>query len=165
MELLEEEGFDREVLSKIHSPIGLKIGALTPAEIAVSICAQLVSYRRLVLGQKEDRALEQTNVNMDLLRFLARSTEPKAMMLVLESKGSTPVKPGAMMGIDGMGTTYGTIGGGCGEAEVISRARDILGSGAREVISVDMTNDMAAEEGMVCGGTMRVLIEDVPCGT
>lgn len=165
LKLLEEDGFDRQALSKIHAPIGLKIGGTTPAEIAVSICAQLVSHRSLLPGQKARGALAQTNVNMDMLQFLARSTEPKVMMLVLESKGSTPVKAGAMMAVDDIGTTYGTIGGGCGEAAVISRARDIIGTGTREVISVDMTNDMAAEEGMVCGGTMRVLIEDVPDGT
>ena len=60
-----------------------------------------------------------------------------------------------------MQTGYGTIGGGCSEADVISRARRIIGTGRSAVVEVDMSNDMAAEEGMVCGGHMHVLIEDI----
>lgn len=159
--LLEEEGFSREAIAHIHAPIGLKIGAVTTTEIAVSICAELVAHRRKMPERKAGAALAQADVNLDLLRFLAEGPEPRAMMLVLDSKGSTPAKPGAMMAADCIGTTYGTIGGGCGEAAVISRAREIIGSGVSDIIDVDMTNDMAAEEGMVCGGTMRVLIEDI----
>ena len=43
---------------------------------------------------------------------------------------------------------------------VLKRARKIIGTGVSCVIEIDMTNDVAADEGMVCGGTMRVLIED-----
>ena len=42
----------------------------------------------------------------------------------------------------------------------MQRARKIIGTGGSCVIEIDMTNDVAADEGMVCGGTMRVLIED-----
>jgi xanthine dehydrogenase accessory factor len=43
---LHERGVSREELAKVHAPIGLEIGALTPAEIAVSIMAELVAVRR-----------------------------------------------------------------------------------------------------------------------
>ncbi|MBI3977496.1 MAG: XdhC family protein [Chloroflexi bacterium] len=43
---LEDEGFPREVLQRIATPIGIDIGAETPAEIAVSIFAEIVHYRR-----------------------------------------------------------------------------------------------------------------------
>lgn len=43
---LVEEGVPREALSRVHAPIGLEIGAQTPAEIAVSILAQMISRRR-----------------------------------------------------------------------------------------------------------------------
>ncbi|MEO1519841.1 MAG: XdhC family protein [Cyanobacteria bacterium J06633_2] len=42
----EKNGIDREFLQHIHAPIGLEIGALTPEEIAVSICAELIQKRR-----------------------------------------------------------------------------------------------------------------------
>lgn len=44
-EKLSQEGFSREELDRVISPVGLKIGGDTPAEIAVSIAAQLVSVR------------------------------------------------------------------------------------------------------------------------
>jgi xanthine dehydrogenase accessory factor len=37
----------------------------------------------------------------------------------------------------------------------------VIGTGQRRCVSVDMSNDTAEEEGMVCGGRMKVLIEDV----
>jgi xanthine dehydrogenase accessory factor len=42
----EGEGVTAEALARVYSPIGLAIGAKTPAEIAVSIAAQLVGVRR-----------------------------------------------------------------------------------------------------------------------
>ena len=55
----------------------------------------------------------------------------------------------------------GTIGGGCSEAAVMVRARKIMGTGNACIVEIDMTNEVAESEGMVCGGTMRVLLEDV----
>ncbi len=43
---LEEEGVPREKLDKVHSPIGLDIGAVTPGEIALAILAEIVGYER-----------------------------------------------------------------------------------------------------------------------
>jgi len=45
-EQLLSEGFSEEELKRVHSPIGLPIGAETPAEIAVSIVAELIKVRR-----------------------------------------------------------------------------------------------------------------------
>jgi xanthine dehydrogenase accessory factor len=43
---LIEEGLPTECLERVHSPIGFDIGAVTPAEIAVSILAELIAVRR-----------------------------------------------------------------------------------------------------------------------
>ena len=43
---LLEEGMPQECLTRVHAPIGLDIGAVTPAEIAISIMAELVAIRR-----------------------------------------------------------------------------------------------------------------------
>ncbi|MCF8143882.1 MAG: XdhC family protein [Deltaproteobacteria bacterium] len=45
-EALSAEGFTQEDLDRVHSPIGIEIGAETPAEIAVSIVAELIQVRR-----------------------------------------------------------------------------------------------------------------------
>jgi xanthine dehydrogenase accessory factor len=44
--LLAERGMPRELLDRIHAPVGLTIGADTPAEIAISVVAQMVAVRR-----------------------------------------------------------------------------------------------------------------------
>lgn len=161
LDVLAGEGFSTDLLARIHTPIGLKINAQTPAEIAISICAEMIAERRKYVRKGEDISLDQTNTDYSMLHFLAENTEPKAMVLVLSSTGSTPVKPGAMMAVDYLGKGYGTIGGGCSEAAVMGRARKIMGTGESCIVEIDMTNDVAAEEGMVCGGTMRILLEDV----
>jgi len=43
---LEKEGYSREEFARVHAPVGLEIGALTPEEIAVSITAELIAVRR-----------------------------------------------------------------------------------------------------------------------
>lgn len=45
-DLLLHEGMPPECLARIHAPIGFEIGAITPAEIAVSILAELIAVRR-----------------------------------------------------------------------------------------------------------------------
>lgn len=48
---LQQQGISPSLLQQIHAPIGLSIGALTPEEIAVSICAELIQVRRGGTGQ------------------------------------------------------------------------------------------------------------------
>ena len=43
---LEKEGFSPEKFERVHAPVGLDIGALTPEEIAISITAELIAVRR-----------------------------------------------------------------------------------------------------------------------
>ena len=43
---LRTEGMSSECLERLHAPIGLEIGAVTPAEIAISILAELIAVRR-----------------------------------------------------------------------------------------------------------------------
>jgi len=160
---LAEEGYDEKALLRIHAPIGLPIGAVTPAEIAVSICAQLVEHRH-ELPRENGEALTQQNTDLGMLRFLALDKGPKAVCVVLDSDNSTPVKSGAMMACDALGHSYGTIGGGAGEAAALTRARSVIGTGGSCVMEVDMTGDAAAEDGLVCGGTMQVFIRDIGSG-
>ena len=163
-EILRQEGYPQEKNDALHSPIGLKIGGITPAEIGLSICAELVQERSRNYIKDGIEYLEQTNCDIKTLDYLANSDEPRAFIMAIDSEGSTPAKPGAIMAINRFGKTYGTVGGGCSEASVIGRARKIIGTGKSDVVEVDMTNEVAAEMGMVCGGTLWVYIEDLKEG-
>ena len=160
MRLLEEEGYSPEALGAVQAPIGLDINALTTREIAFSIAAQLIQFRRKDQPRHGGTDLVTQDVDLSLLEFLAADDRPKALLTVLETYGSTPVKAGAMMAVDRLRRSAGTIGGGCSENAVMQDALRVIGSGGQRVVTVDMSGEVAAEEGMVCGGQMKVLICD-----
>ncbi|AFM40895.1 xanthine and CO dehydrogenases maturation factor, XdhC/CoxF family [Desulfosporosinus acidiphilus SJ4] len=82
-----------------------------------------------------------------------------ALITICSVLGSTPRKPGTKMLVFPDGTTVGTIGGGCGEAEARREALNVLTSRKTKLHSLNMTADLAQDEGMVCGGLMGLLIE------
>lgn len=162
LNLLEEEGFSRDTLDKIHTPIGVAINALTVKEIAISIIAELIQCRRQNTNRRsKEKILTAEDIDLPLLEFLAHNKTPMALLTVYESSGSTPVKSGSMMALDQNYQTAGTIGGGCSENAVMMDAYRLIGTGGRRCVKIDMSNDVAEEEGMVCGGSMKVLIEDI----
>lgn len=160
--LLEEEGFSRDLLEQLHAPIGVEIGALTVKEIAISIVAELIQARRAGASESaEETKLAAEEIDLPLIQTLALDPTPKALMIVYETGGSTPVKSGAMMAIDKNNRSYGTIGGGCSENAVRLAAYRMIGTGQRRSVRIDLSNDVAEDAGMVCGGWMKVLIQDV----
>lgn len=160
-DMLEEEGFSREKMDRICTPIGLAIGAVTPAEIAISILAELVAYRRLPEHGKDGaRLCCDSDVERAILDYLAHNAEPKAVVTVIATRGSTPREAGAKMAVDPYGRVTGSIGGGCSESAVTWDAVRLIGTGRYRVQEIDLSGDVAESDGMVCGGRMWVLIED-----
>jgi len=94
----------------------------------------------------------------EALRVLERG-KPFVLATVVNVRGSTPREVGAKMIVRDDGQ-FGTIGGGCGEAEVFRKARVLLedGSGAR-LAEVDLTGDFDQQEIGTCGGIMDVFID------
>ena len=82
-------------------------------------------------------------------------------MTVVATEGSTPQKPGAKMVVYADGRIVGTIGGGCVEAEMTWRARQVIESRRVEMASYELTPDQAGDDGLVCGGRMQVFIEPI----
>ena len=158
-ETLLEEGYDPERLARLKSPIGLPIGGVTPEEIAISIMAEIIQVKRL--SREDKRVKNRSDLDFDVLSRLAEETdEPKAVVTVISSQGSSPRGAGAKMIVYRDGRILGSIGGGCSEAAVLGEARSLIGTGKYKVIHVDLTGDAAEDEGMVCGGIMDVLVED-----
>jgi len=160
MEMLAEEGYSTERMQEICTPIGLNIGAVTPQEIAVSILAELIAYKRLPEHADGTRCCCDSDMELSTLRYLAENHDPKAIVTVIETKGSTPREAGAKMAVSPLGQVTGSIGGGCSEGAVIRDAVRIIGTGRYMTVDIDLTGDVAESDGMVCGGTMKVLIQD-----
>src|SRR5271165_6357437 len=96
----------------------------------------------------------------EALRTLERG-QPFALATVVNVRGSTPREVGAKMIVREDGQ-FGTIGGGCGEAEVFRKARVLLEEkndrGAR-LAEVDLTGDFDQREIGTCGGIMDVFVD------
>ena len=89
-------------------------------------------------------------------------TIPVAVATVVRVRGSVPRELGTKMIIHPLGQHYGTIGGGCGEADVIKAGLDVIDSGRPQLVEVDLTEDITMESLGVCGGIMDVYIEQWP---
>ena len=84
------------------------------------------------------------------------------MATVISSSGSTPVPPGAKMLLrERGGPPLGSVGGGCVEADVVDAARKPLGPGGTCLIRRFTLTEDDIESGMLCGGTIDILIEQV----
>jgi xanthine dehydrogenase accessory factor len=101
----------------------------------------------------------QDEVFSEIERALAEST-PLVVATVAATRGSTPRKPGAKMAVRPDGSFHGTIGGGCGEAEVWQAAMNVLDNGVPQLVVVDLTESPEGED-KICGGIMEVFVERV----
>jgi len=84
-----------------------------------------------------------------------------ALATIVATKGSTPRKVGARLVVDPLEGLTGTVGGGCGEGEVIEAARRVIETGRPERVQVDLTEDFLSWSPAVCGGVMDVFVEVV----
>jgi xanthine dehydrogenase accessory factor len=82
-----------------------------------------------------------------------------ALATVVRTLGSTPQVVGAKLILDDLDRLAGTLGGGCVEADAIGAARDVLAQGGRTLRAYELTEDLAWNTGLVCGGTMWILAE------
>jgi len=154
-----------DTLERLYAPIGLPIGSVTPEEIALSIMAEIVKVKRLGPDGTRKKVAQESGVDPQLFRWLATSREnPVALITIVATRGSTPRETGAKMAVAATGETIGSIGGGCAEAEVIARARNVIDTGGYHLMEIDLSGT-AEKDGMVCGGVMTVLIEHMGKGT
>jgi xanthine dehydrogenase accessory factor len=97
-----------------------------------------------VLYQKLDTMLTETAV---------------AVATIIRVRGSVPREVGTKMIIHPLGQHYGTIGGGCGEADVIRAGLDVIETNRPQLVEVDLTEDISMQSLGVCGGIMDVYVE------
>ena len=88
--------------------------------------------------------------------------EPCVMVTVIQTEGSTPQKPGAKLLVRADGSGVGTLGGGCVEGDIWFAAKMLLrGGGPAEVRDYELTEEIAARDGLICGGTMHFLLDPI----
>ena len=89
-----------------------------------------------------------------------RDGRPCVLATVVRTKGSTPQKAGAMLLVRDDGSGLGTLGGGCVEGDIWFAAQEMLRQeGGPEFKDYYLNEDIAARDGLVCGGTMYFYLE------
>ena len=84
-----------------------------------------------------------------------------ALATVVQTWGSSPRPAGSHMAINDRAEFVGSVSGGCIEGAVIDAAREVMASGQSKTLEFGVTNDMAWEVGLACGGKVRVFVEAV----
>src|SRR5512139_1301503 len=85
--------------------------------------------------------------------------EGAALVTIVSAQGSTPQRVGARMLVFADGRTIGTIGGGCYENDAAGKARESIRTRKAGVARYDLSDALAEENGLICGGRMDVFIE------
>jgi len=85
--------------------------------------------------------------------------ETVALATIVKRKGSVPREVGAKMLVQRGGAISGTVGGGCGEAEVWRGALNAIDTARPATVQVDLTEEIVMESQGVCGGTFDVFIQ------
>jgi xanthine dehydrogenase accessory factor len=84
-----------------------------------------------------------------------------ALATVIKTKGSTPREAGSKLLIRSDGTIAGSIGGGRLEATICREAVNVIKEANPKVLHFNLTEEEAAGDGMLCGGTMDIFIEPI----
>lgn len=93
---------------------------------------------------------------------LLEKGDPIVVATVIRTKGSTPQKPGSKLLVRKDGSGVGTLGGGCVEGDIWFAAKELLKRGGQaQYREYQLNEDLAARDGLVCGGTMYFLIDPV----
>lgn len=95
------------------------------------------------------------------LRTAAAEGRDVVLATVVDARGSTPRRAGSKMLIDPAEGLIGTIGGGCGEADVLEIAEDVSRTGEPRIVRVELMDDVDSWSPAVCGGIMDVFVEPV----
>lgn len=84
-----------------------------------------------------------------------------ALATVIETWGSAPRPVGSQLAIRDDATFVGSVSGGCIEGDVVTRALETLETGKTDLLEYGVSDAMAWEVGLACGGRIRVMVEPV----
>ena len=98
--------------------------------------------------------------NNSLRRWLEGRQRVVAATLV-EVIGSAPLNPGAVMLVDSVGQIEGSVTGGCVEGALVEEARRVFAGGPPRILTFGISDDLAGDVGLMCGGTVRILVAEI----
>ncbi|CAA9577394.1 MAG: Xanthine and CO dehydrogenases maturation factor, XdhC/CoxF family [uncultured Thermomicrobiales bacterium] len=84
-----------------------------------------------------------------------------AVATVVKVEGSAPRPVGAALAVSDAGDLAGSVSGGCVETAVFEEAQEVLRTGTPRLLRYGITDEMAWDVGLACGGTIEVFVEPV----
>ena len=84
-----------------------------------------------------------------------------ALATVVQTWGSSPRQPGSQLAVNDQSAFVGSVSGGCIEGAVVHEALQTIADGKVRVLEFGVTNEMAWEVGLACGGRIRIFVERV----
>ena len=82
-----------------------------------------------------------------------------ALATVIATWGSSPRPVGSQLAVDERGRMVGSVSGGCIEGAVMHEAQGVMAGGGTKLLEYGVTDEMAWEVGLACGGAVRVYVE------
>jgi xanthine dehydrogenase accessory factor len=101
-------------------------------------------------------------IMQDLYVEIVKALEKRekcVLATLINRVGSAPRAVGAKYLVRGDGTSVGSIGGGCVEAEVWQEAQKVMETGKGRILHFELTSEQLAEGGLICGGNIDIFIE------
>jgi xanthine/CO dehydrogenase XdhC/CoxF family maturation factor len=90
-----------------------------------------------------------------------RAGQKAALATVVKTWGSSPRPAGSHMAINEDGDFVGSVSGGCIEGAVIEAARGVIAGGTATKLEFGVSDEMAWDVGLACGGRVQVYLESV----
>ncbi|MEH6754218.1 MAG: XdhC family protein [Alphaproteobacteria bacterium] len=90
-----------------------------------------------------------------------QSGKSVAIATVVSTWGSSPRPTGSQLAVDEDGNMVGSVSGGCIEGAVVHEARGVMEDGKPRLLDFGVTDEMAWEVGLACGGKVEVWVERV----
>ena len=82
-----------------------------------------------------------------------------ALATVVETWGSSPRPVGSQLLIDSDNNMVGSVSAGCVEGAVVSEAQAVMADGRPKLLSYGVSDEMAWEVGLACGGRIKIYLE------
>lgn len=148
---LINDGYSEEKIKEVHAPIGLKIGAVTPEEIAVSILGEIISVFRTTKNT--------VTFSKDYLSSV--QNKKGVVARIIEKTGSAPRSVGSELfySIE-EDKFYGTVGGGRIEKETELKCKRMAENKEKsKIISYNLS--AKGDLNMICGGDVTMLYTSI----
>jgi xanthine/CO dehydrogenase XdhC/CoxF family maturation factor len=84
-----------------------------------------------------------------------------AVATVVATWGSLPRPVGSQLAVDEAGRFAGSVSGGCIEGAVVQEALGVIADGRPKLLEFGITNEMAWEVGLACGGRIEIFVERI----